>query len=63
MVSKKKDIWEKAKHIKQTLFNKNTSHGGNDDQNWEIWNTSIDHRKHGKHNIDIIRKPNHKVFG
>ena len=26
---KKKDIWEEAKYIKQILFNKNTSHGGN----------------------------------
>ena len=59
----KKNIWEKAKYIKQILPDKNTSHGGNDDQNWEIRNTSIDHTKHGKHNVDIIRKPNQKIFG
>ena len=34
-----------------------------DDQNWEIRNISIDHTKHGKYNIDIIRKPNQKIFG
>ena len=38
---------KKAKYVKQILPNKNTSHGGNDDQNWEIRNTSIDHTKHG----------------
>ena len=63
MVSKKKGTWEETKYIKQTLPNENTSHGGNDDQNWEIRNISIDHIKHGKHNIDIIRKPNQKIFG
>ena len=62
-IQKKKDIWEKAKHLKQTLFNGNTSHGGNDDQNWEIRNPNIDHTKHEKYDIDIIRKPNQKIFG
>ena len=64
MVSKKeKDIAKKAKYIKQILPDKNTSHNGNNDQNREIKNTSIDHTKHGKYNIDIIRKPNQKIFG
>ena len=64
MASKKEEFfWEKAKYIKQILPNKNTSHGGNDDQNWEIRNTNIDHIKHGKYNIDIIRKPYQKIFG
>ena len=50
MVSKKKKKeknWEDAKYFKQILFNKNTNHSGNDDQNWEIGNTRIDHTKHG----------------
>ena len=64
MASKKeKNIWEKAKYIKQILPNKNTSHGGNDDQNLKIRNTTIDHTKHGKHDIDIICKPNQKIPG
>ena len=50
--------WEEAKYIKQILLNGNTSHSDNDDQNWEIGNTSIDHTKHGKYHVDIIRKPN-----
>ena len=63
MVSKKeKYIWEKPKYIKQTLPNKNTNHGGIGDRNWEIRNTSVDHTKYGKYNIDIIRKPNQKIF-
>ena len=63
MVSKKDFFLEKAKYIKQILPNKNTSHGGNDNQNWEIGNISIDRTKYGKHDIDIIRKPNQKIFG
>ena len=59
----KKDIGEKAKYVKQILPDKNTSHNGHDDQNWEIRNTSIDHTKHGKYDVDIIRKPNQKIFG
>ena len=59
MVSKKeKNIGKKTKYFRQTLPNGNTGHGGNDDQNWEIRNPSIDHTGHGKHDIDIIRKPN-----
>ena len=59
MVSKKKlklklKNWEKPKYIKQILPNGNTSHGGDDDQNLEIGNTSVDHTKLGKYNIDII---------
>ena len=53
-------FWEKAKYIKSILPNENTNHGGNDDQNWEIRTTGINHTKHGKYNIDIIRKPNQK---
>ena len=52
MVSKKIKNWEKAKHIKKILLNKNTNHGGNDD-----------HTGYGKHDIDIICKPNQKIFG
>ena len=63
MVSKKeKNIWEKTKYIKQILPNKNTSHGGNDDQYWEIKNPSIIHTGRGKYDIDIICKPNQKIF-
>ena len=60
---KKKKNWEKAKCIKQILPNGNTNYGGNDDQNWENRNTSIDHTKHEIYDIDIIRKPNQKLFG
>ena len=59
---KGKDIWEKAKYIKQILSNKNTGYGVNDNQDWEIRNTSVDYTKHGKHDIDIIRKPNQKYL-
>ena len=64
MISKEKEyIWEKAKYIKQILPNKNTSHGGNNDQYWEIRNPNINHTGHGKYDVDIIREPNQKVFG
>ena len=62
MVSIKK-IREKAKYFKQTLPNGNTGHGGNDNQYWENKNPNINHTKHGKHDVDIIRKPNQKIFG
>ena len=64
MVSKNIYIYigKEAKHFKQTLPNGNTGHGNNNDQNWENKNPSIDHTKHGKHDIDIIRKPNQKIF-
>ena len=45
----KKFFWEKAKYIEQILFNENTGHGGNDNQNWKIKNTKIDYTKHGKY--------------
>ena len=32
----KKKNWGKAKYVKQILPDKNTNHGGNDNQNWEI---------------------------
>ena len=62
MVSIKRN-WEKAKYIKQILPNKNINHNGNDNQNWEIRNTNINYTKHGKYNVDIICKPNPKIFG
>ena len=62
MVStEKENIWGKAKYFKQILPNGNTNHNGNDDQNREIKNTRIDHTKHGKYDIDIIRQPNQKI--
>ena len=61
-IQKKIKNWGETKYVKQILPNKNTNHGGNDDQNWEIRNTSVDHTKHGKYNIDNIRKPNQKIF-
>ena len=64
MVSKEeKDIGEKTMYFKQILPNGNTSHGGNDDQYWEIINPNINHTRHGKYDVDIIRKPNQKIFG
>ena len=57
-----KKNWKKTKYFKQILPNGNTGHSGNDNQNWEIKNPSIDHTKHGKYDIDIIRKPNQKIF-
>ena len=63
MVPKKKDNWEEAKYVKQILPDTDTGHGGNDDQNWEVRNPGIDHTGHGKHDVDIIRKPNQKIFG
>ena len=62
MVSQKKDIGEKAKYIKQILPNKNTNHGGNDDQYWEIRNPSINHTGYGKYDVDIIHEPNQKYL-
>ena len=52
-----------TKYVKQILPNKNTSHGGNDDQYWEVKSPSINHTGHGKYDIDIIREPNQKIFG
>ena len=50
--------------IYQTIkSNGNINHDGNNDQNWEIRNTSVDHTKHGKYNINIIRKPHQKIYG
>ena len=64
MVSKKKKKKLGGNQIcQQILPNKNTNHGGNDDQNWEIRNLSIDHTGHGKYDIDIISKPNQKIIG
>ena len=62
MVSKVKKDKEKTKHVKQTLSDKNTSHGGNDDQYKKIRSPSINHTGHGKYDIDIIRDPNQKIF-
>ena len=61
MVSKKN--WEETKYVKQILTNGNISHGGNNDQYWEIRNSSINHTGHGKYDVDIIREPNQKIFG
>ena len=64
MVSKEKNNNnKKARHVKQILPNKNTNHGDNDDQYREIKNPSINHTKHGKYDIDIIRDLNQKIFG
>ena len=68
IILKKKGKWypkkieEKAKYIMQILFTENTSHNGNGNQNRQVKNTRIDYTKYGKHNVDIIREPNQKIF-
>ena len=57
-IQKKKKIGSKTECIMQILHNENTNHGGNDDQNWENKNTSNDHIKYGKRNMDDIQNPN-----
>ena len=61
---KKRKILGKKPNISNKFYpTKTTSHSCNDDQNREIKNTSIDHTRYGKHDVDIIRKPNQKIFG
>ena len=55
--------WGKNQIYQINFINKNTNHGGNNNQNREIRNTSFDYTKHGKYYIDIIPKPNQKIFG
>ena len=53
----------KTKIYQTDFIQRKTGIYGNDNQDWEIKNTRIDYKKHDKYNIDIIRKPNEKIFG
>ena len=62
-IQRRRKYWgKKTMYFKQTLSNGNTGHGGNNNQNWEIRNPSIDHTKYRKYDVNIIRKPNQFFF-
>ena len=60
--NQKKKIGNKTNNIIQILPNKNTGHGGNDNQNRENKNTRIDCTKHGQYNIDNFYTSNQKIY-
>ena len=63
MVLKKRKYLGKNQIFQTKFFNENIYHGDNDNQDREIKIFWINYTKYGKYNIDIIRKPNQKIFG